>query len=420
MHLLTRHKNAARTLFNLVFINLVVAGIGLVTRVGIANVLGIEGFGRLAFGIAIGTFGLLFVQYGLEKSLVRDLVHFPARFGEILKSSLIVRAFLFFIFVLPLGISSIVFFRLEDESTGIMLVAFAIVVSAFQLNGVYDAWKEMYRHAMFFLIQRFVYFVLIWFVILVPDLRLSLSQVGLFMLAAALFGLLLEYRWALPRINFESAEGTWPSTLFVLRSNILIWVAVLFGHLIVYLSQIVLRIVSGDVALGAFSAAWLFIQLTILLISQVGRIGSEATARFTRPEGSTSQRLRFFVRYVSLMTIIGVLIGMPCILFPELILKIYRPEYSIASETLQILGFYPVVFGPYMAGLQYLISSRMQKTYLAMSVFVGLISVGLNVWLIPLLQSEGAALSVVISGAIASILFVAVSGLHIRRLERTS
>jgi Na+-driven multidrug efflux pump len=66
-----------------------------------------------------------------------------------------------------------------------------------------------------------------------------------------------------------------------------------------------------------------------------------------------------------------------------------------------------------MAGLQYVISTRQQKTYLLMTVFLGLLSIGLNFVLIPLMQGEGAALAVVISQAIAAVIFIVVSIRHL-------
>jgi len=415
-NLMVRHKQLLHTLFSLVFINLVIAGLGLVTRVSIANLIGIESFGKLAFGLAVGTFGLLFVQFGLEKSLVRDLVHLPARFGEIVEASLLVRAILFLAFMAGLIVSAVFFVETNSDTIGISLIILATVASAFSLGGVYDAWKEMRRHAVYYLVQRLTYFTLIWLVIFIPDWDLSLSQIGMFLMVGVIASLLFEFRWAWPRIDFKRKQGLWPSTLFIVHSNIWIWVAVLTGHTVVYLSQIFLKFFSGNVELGGYSAAWLVIQLAILLHSQIGRIGSEATARYTRTDTPASKRMWFYIRYNSVMAGLGLMIGLPCVLFPEVIIKIYSPEYANAAETLRILGFYPIFFGPYMAALQYFISCRLQKSYVASILFVGAISLGLNLWLIPLKQSEGAALSVVISAAITAIVFSTISVLHIRNL----
>ncbi len=416
--LVNRHEKLLSNLFSLVFIHFMVAGIGFVTRVKIANVLGKETFGDLAFAVAVGAYGLMFIQFGLEKSLVRELVHFPERFGELLKASLVVRLALFAVFAIAFVVAILFLMGSPGYSWGMVPVIIATALLAFQLQGVYDAWKEMRRHAVYFMLERCAYFALVWFVILVPFLKLSLGQVGVFMIVAVLTGLFLQYRWALPRIDFKTVEGLRPSTAFIMRSNFWIWLAVLAGLSIDYLSQIILKGYAGSAELGGYSAAWLIAHLAILFLNQVGRIGAEATARHTRPEKTAAERLRFLVKYALLMFVMGALIGMPCILFAEQILRVFRPEYASAAGTLRILGYYPLAYGPFLALLQYIISSRLQKTYFSLIAIVGLVSAGLSFWLIPSMLSVGAAISVIASLCLSLILFAAAAGVHLRTLGK--
>lgn len=418
-HWIGRHEKLLDNLFSLLFIYIAVAGVGFITRVKIANVIGKEAFGDLAFAIAVGTYGLMFVQYGLEKSLVRELVHFPERFGELLKASLVLRLGLFVIFLLVLVVTGPFLLRSPEYSWRMVPVIIATAILAFRLQGVYDAWKEMRRHAIYFMIQRCTYFALVWCVILVPFLSLSLGLVGVFMMAAAVTGIFLQYRWALPRINFAPVEGLRSSTTFVMRSNFWIWLAVLSGLSIDYMSQIILKYRAGSAELGGYSAAWLIPHLAVLFLNQMGRIGAEATARHTRPEKTVGERLRFLAKYAALMTAVGFLIGLPILLFPRHILMVFRPEYADAASTLRLFGLYPLLYGPYLAMLQYVISSRMQKTYFTMITVVGFLSVGLCFWLIPRMQSTGAALSVVVSLGVGLVLFLSATCFHLRNLSKS-
>lgn len=412
------HEKLLSNLFSLLFIHIAVAGVGFITRVKIANVLGKIAFGDLAFGIAVGAYGLMFVQYGLDKSLVRELVHFPKRFGELLKASLILRAVLFLFFLLSLAIAAAILLQHPGYSWGMVPVILATAILAFQLQGVYDAWKEMRRHAIYFMIQRCTYFALVWCVILLPFLSLSLGLVGAFMIVAAVSGLFLQYRWALPRINFAPLDGLRSSTRFIMRSNFWIWLAVLSGLSIDYFSQIILKLYGGSSELGGYSAAWLIVHLAMLFLNQIGRIGAEAMARYTRPDKGISERLRFLTKYTVLMTVMGFLIGLPCLLFPGHILRVFKPEYADAATTLRLFGIYPILYGPYLALLQYVISSRMQRTYFTLITIVGILSIGLSLWLIPQMQGMGAAISVIASLATALALFAAAVGLDLKsRIE---
>lgn len=414
------HGRSLDNLFSLIFIQSIIAGVGFLTRVNVANALGKETFGDLAFAVAIGTYGLMFIQYGLEKSLLRELVHFPDRFGELLKASLALRLGLFAILLLLFVVAGPFYLRASEDSCGMALVLIATVVAAFQLQAVYDGWKEMRRHAVYLLIERCTYFALVWFVILVPFLTLSLVQVGLFMVVAVSVGLFLQYRWAMPRIDFKPVHGLRAATDYIMRSNIWIWLAVLSGLSIEYLNQIILKCYAGSSELGGYSAAWLIARLAILMLTQVGRIGFEATARHTRPDKTPGERLRFLVKYVALMAVLGFLTGLPCILCSERILTVFQPEYATAAGTLRILGLYPLLYGPYLAVLQYVISSRLQRTYFTVITVVSFLSIGICFWLIPGMQSAGAAMSVVISLGLGLVLFLAAVTLQLRNLSKSA
>ena len=405
------------TLFSLVGINLFIAGLSFVTTIFIANTLGKETFGDFSYAVALGTYGLMFVQFGLEKSLVRFLVHYPTRFGELMKASLLLRLLLFILFALIFSIALLLCHHRLGFSWGIVIVIFATTFQAFQLAGVYDAWKKMKRHALYVLIERCTYFGLIWYVILIPFLSLSIELIGVCMITAIIIGLYLQYRWALPRIEFKSIEGTWPSTIFIMRSNIFIWFAVLSGLSIDYLTQIILKWYAGSAVLGEYSVAWKIMSLATLFLAQAGRIGSEAMARHTRPDKTVKERFQFLMKYIALMAALGFLIGLPCLFFSPYLLKVFRPEYANAAETLRLFGLYPFLFGPYLAVLQYAISSGLQITYFALITIAGLLSIGLNLWLIPQMQSKGAVISVIISLAAALILFSAASCLHLISLK---
>jgi O-antigen/teichoic acid export membrane protein len=408
------------TLSSLVGINIFLAGLSFVTTIMVANTLGREQFGDLAFAIALGTYGLMFIQYGLEKSLVRELVHFPKRFGELLKATILLRSTLFVLFIIFLVIAFGFFNHNLGLSWGMVPVILAMVIPGFQLQGVYDAWQEMRRHAVFLMIDRCTYFTLVWAAVLLPFLTLSIGLVGAFMMAGVFAGLFLQYYWAFPRIDFQPVQGSYSATAFIVRSNFWIWLAVLSGLSIDYMSQIILKWYAGSAELGMYNVAWKTTQFALLFLAQAGRIGAEATARHTRPEATAHERIRFLLKYSVLMTAIGFMAGLPFLIAPQYILKLFRPEYANAAETMRLFGIYPIIFGPYLAVLQYIISSRMQIVYFTLITTVGVLSITLSYLLIPRMQGIGAVISVICSLGIALILFVAAVVIHLKGLLKSS
>ena len=409
---LINHGKVAKNVVSLVAIHFVLALLGFITRVKIANILGRESFGDFAFAVAVGTYGAMFVKYGLEKSFVRDLVHFPCRFGELLKASLILRVILFFILMLGFAVVVPRIERGSGYSLRMVPVFLATVLTAYQLQSVYDAWREMRRHAIFFMLEKCVYFVLVWSAVFLPFVDLNLGLIGIFLMVSIIVGLTIQYRWALPRIKFTRVDGLLSAVFFIVRSNFWVWLAVLSGLSLNYLSQIILKLYCGSAELGGFSAALMLVQLAILFLNQVGRVGLEATARHTLPGKTVNQRKYFVVKYALFMALMGLVIGSPCFLFPRAIFHIFRSEYSDAASTLKILGFYPLFYGPYLVVLQYVVSCRMQKIYFGLMVLASAISIGLNVLFIPKLQGIGAAISLVVSLAVSLVLFALVIRRH--------
>lgn len=403
-------------LFSLVVIHTALAGIGFVTRVGMANAIGIDQFGDLAFALAIGAYGQMFVEFGLEKTFVRDLVHFPNRLGEFVKASLCLRFGMFAILAILLTLSTPFLPPSVSDSWELLPALIATVLLAFQLQGVYDAWKEMRRHSIFALVERCLYFASVWLAILTPWFTLSLFRIGLLMLASVSIGLFLQYRWAWRRTDFTPVFGVWKTTVSMSQSNVWIWLASLSGLSIGFLNQIVLRCYAGSAELGKFSAAWLLISVAILVLNQVARVGSEAAARYTRTGTAASEQLRFLTKYVILMAAVGFAMGLPFVLFSGRILTVFRQEYATAAIELRILGLYPMFYAPFLATLQYVISSRLQKTYFALITIVGVNGLVLCLWLIPYMRGIGAAIAVVVSIGIATAIFLTAAGLHLRGL----
>ena len=140
-------------------------------------------------------------------------------------------------------------------------------------------------------------------------------------------------------------------------------------------------------------------------INQIGRLGVTALARFNDGHIDYQSKLKFLFKYLIVMLAAGTSVGLPCILFAEKIIGVFTNEYVDASSVLRILGFYPILFGPYLVFLQQLICSRKQKTYFLLIAISGLTSAALSVLLIPRYGAIGAAYSVILSISFALILF---------------
>ncbi len=404
----TSQKKHAQNLSVLVFVNFLIAGLGFLTRVKIANTLGREGFGLFAYALALGSYGAVIVRFGLDRTFVRDLIHYPRRFGQLVAGSLVLRGLLLVVVILAL-VSWKLTFASSELSWGVIAVVVGTSLMALDLRAVYDSWHKMSRDAVYNLIQRCCYYALIWIVVLfVPD-KLSIGLIGAGTILSAALYLFMQQRWAFRRIEFYKAKESLAKTAIKLGfANLLVWAAAIGCLSFGVLSQLLLKYFRGNAELGGYSACWQIVLLATLLLNQIARIGKPAIARYTGNNPKTNaDRLHFLVRYSGIMLAVAATIGLPSMLFPEIIIgTIFRPEYISAAGTLRILGAYIMVLSVGMVAAQYVLAARMEKTYFASVILGGVLSVSLCLVLIPKFSAFGAALSLLISHSAAMGLYV--------------
>lgn len=419
---LSSQKAHLQNLSVLIVVNFLLAGLGFATRVKIANTLGKEQFGLLAYGLVLGSYGAVFVRFGLERTLIRDLIHYPKRFANLVTASLALRGILLAVVLVALILWKCLVGIGTDLSWGVIAVVLSSSVISLDLQAVYDSWQRMSRHAIYRLVQKCCYFVFIWFVVLSAPDRLSINIIGSAMLGAVTFYLMMQYRWAFKRIDFSRAkESLRKATLALGRENLLVWLAGLGSLSFGALNQLVLKYYKGNAELGGYAAAWQIFALTIIVINQVSRIGKPAIARITRPEISRGLRVRFLAKYAGVMFLAVSPIFLPAMICPKLVLQtLFRPEYVPAAGILRVLSLYIMLFSLGGVASQYLISARMERVYFASVLFGGLLSVVLCFLLIPTLSSMGAALALLIAhGTTMGIYWVAVIN-HVRPLKGNS
>jgi O-antigen/teichoic acid export membrane protein len=402
----------------LVCVNFLIAGLGFFTRVKVANVLGKESFGLLAYGLALGSYGAVIVRCGLDRTLVRDLVHYPRRFGQLVAGSLALRGLLLVVVILAL-VSWKLTFASSELSWSLIAVVVGTSLMALDLRAVYDSWHKISRDAVYNLIQRCCYYALIWIVILfVPD-KLSIGLIGVGIIVSAVLYLFMQQRWAFKRIEFYKAKESPAKAAIKLGfANLMVWAAAIGCLSFGVLNQLVLKYFKGTVELGGYAAAWQIVAIVMLLLNQVARIGKPATARITREGTDRNARRRFLVKYSALMFIAASPIAISSLFCPGLILKIlFRPEYASEAGTLRILGIYVALFSLGLVASQYVIAARMEKLYFTSVIVGGVLSILFCILLIPKSGSMGAAMSLLIAHGISMGLYWIAMILHVRNRE---
>ena len=411
-------KKHIQNLSVLVFVNFLIAGLGFLTRVKIANTLGTEGFGLFAYALALGSYGAVIVRFGLDRTFVRDLIHYPRRFGQLVAGSLVLRGLLLVVVILAL-VSWKLTFASSELSWGVIAVVVGTSLMALDLQAVYDSWQKMSRHAVYNLVQRCCYYALIWAVILFFPDKLSIGLIGGGTMASVALYLFIQQRWAFKRIEFYKAKESLTKVVIKLGfANLMVLAATMGCLSFGVLNQLMLKSFKGTAALGGYAAAWQIVAIAMLLLNQVARIGKPATARITREGTDRNTRRRFLVKYSAVMFAAASPIAIGAMLWPDVILKIlFRPEYAPAAGALRVLGIYIVLFSLGLVASQYLIAARMEKVYFASVIVGGVMSVLFCLFLIPKSGGIGAAISLLIAHGISMGLYWVAMILHVRNCE---
>jgi PST family polysaccharide transporter len=407
IHLLLKEGNRnLNTLFFLLVVNVLIAAIGFVTKIKIANVLGSVNFGILSYGLAISAYIETIVRYGTDKTLVRDIVHQEDRIAEIVTVTMILKLFLFFICLCLL----LIYIKTcqNGENDLVLWIIIGSSLTAFEAKGAYDATNNIRRHCIYFAGFRSIFFFFIWICIFTNANKLTLEYIGIAMTISVCVYMAVQYKWILnrysKRIIFKSINnGIWQ----LLRCNSFVCFAALCALGLTAFNQVILKKYCGADELGVYAAAWQFFWVGNLFILQLSRVGHPILARkLLIDEIRRIELFSFIFKYMAVMVAAILPIALPMIVFPDLIINtFFSQEFSQSITPLRIIGLYLMVISFGVVFSQYIIISRKDKLYMIIVLIFGAISMMLSWFIVPKFQAKGAAISLVLSHGLAIFVF---------------
>jgi O-antigen/teichoic acid export membrane protein len=152
--------NWKSNLINLTVVNAIITIAGFFTSTYIGRSLGPEGFGILAYAVAIGGIIAVNVRFGMDMTLLRDLYHYQDKSKEILVASVILRIIILVICFSTLLILNI--YSVVTLSLGQLLVALSSALIALQLNNYYDFLGKLKKSSIQNMVYKLLYFASIW------------------------------------------------------------------------------------------------------------------------------------------------------------------------------------------------------------------------------------------------------------------
>lgn len=381
--------------------NYVQAAIGLVIQFSLANRLGPEQYGLLSYGLILGTFLYTVVNFGAERTLVRDLVQGRDEHAA-MTASLVLRAVLALAALLV--VAGVVVIADLPRARGLVILFCSVAALFWACWPVawFDAHYLMHRQALIALGEKIVYAVLLF-------VGFSANP-GLTAVAAALFLMLTRGLSLVAQLGV--ARRTWRATTADLRGN-LRWIvkgnayivpAALASLLISYWNPLVLEHQMSAARLGLYSLAFQMMGVVMLLQNQVVRLFFPRVAELVA-EGAdpvlAERKLCLYPLFgwgLSLAVVVPLLLAAPWVLR-----RFFAPEYAQALAPLRVLGAWGVFYGGARLINVFLVNLRLERQYLWCSLGAGLSSVILGLILVPRYGEVGVALAMLISHPMSTI-----------------
>ncbi|NET58676.1 MAG: flippase [Symploca sp. SIO2E6] len=374
-------------------------GVGVIVVALIARYLGPQQFGLLSYAGSLVALFRIFATLGLDRIVIRELVHEPASQKEILGTALILKL-LGSTLAWLLAISTILLIR-PDETLSHYLVAIIAAGTIFETFDAIDFWFQWQIKSKYTVLAKNTAFIIVTclriilisiqasviFVALAMSIELMLGAIGLVIAYQFNRQTLLAWRPSFGRAK-SLLQESWP--LIIAGVAIMIYLRI---------DQVMLGQMVGDEAVGIYavttriSSIWYFIPIGI--VSSVAPSITEAKRSSETLYYSRLQKL------LNLMAVLAYSIAIPMTFLAKPILVLmFGDDYASGGRVLVILVWTGMFWFLGICKSQIWIINEGRTRYNLVEKSIGaVVNILLNFWLIPIYQEMGAAIATLISYA---------------------
>jgi len=385
------------------------AVVGFAVNFYLARRLGAAGYGLVSYGLVAGTIAYTVINFGAERTLVRDLVQ-RSDPDRVLTASLVMR---FLIGVAVVAVLALVLPQVIADVQKMRIVLICTLASVFWAVapvGWFDTKYRMHHHALITLCERSVYAVLVFIVVLQRGAD-SVIGVVLCLLLTRLASTAAQLLIVGRQVAFDVTDLR-SNIRWLMSGNVLIVLATLSNLLISHWNQLALEHRLSSSQLGMFALAFQITAVITLLQGQVIRLFVPRIAELTGKDGDAALARRSVVRYAAFCAALSLVIVVPLyLLAPRVITGLFPPEYAGSVAPLRILCLWSVIYGGGRVINAFLVNLRLNRELLMCSVGGGIVSVALGWLLIPLQGPAGVALALLVGHPVS----IFAQGFFVRR-----
>ncbi len=374
--------------------------ISLVVGVITARYLGPSNYGLIGYGSAYVSFFTAFCSLGLNSVIIKDFIDNPKEQGEAIGSAIVMR-------IVSSILSSIMivsFVAVVDkgEAVTIAVVALCSVGTIFHVFETFNFWFQSQYKSKITSIATFLAYVVtagykIVLLILGKDVRWFAFSTSVDYIVVAVFLYVAYKRYGGERLSFSIRKSK--SLLKVSYNYILSAVMIsVYGQT----DKLLLKHMLDESAVGYFTTAttictmWVFVLQAIVdsMYPTILRLKSENYAQYERK----NRQLYAIVFYVSCF------VSVAFIVFGDFGVKLlYGEAYMPAADILKVVSWYTAFSYLGVARNAWIVSEGKQKYLKYIYGAAAILNVVMNLILIPIMGTIGAATATLITQILTSI-----------------
>ncbi len=358
-----------------------------------AKMLGSDLFGYYTYGIVFHTMLFIIVQFGMDKTLVRDLVQ-EKEAEKILISATVLK--LGFSLLAILLITSWALFWVGMEWKKLLIVL--ICTLAGSLYGVspkawFDYTGQVRKHALYMFLDKLIFFVGALLILFFARTDQIIVHICLVLLLGRLTLVGLEWRYVFQTTRQRFDAALKPIIKSLLFRNSWVWLAAIGNLMMTNMNQFLLESKLGTTQLGQYGLALQLISLILLVQSQVLRLSAPSIAEVTK--ASDGRRIRRSLRNHSLLTFgLSLAVLVPVYLLTPLFIRYFLGHsFDQAIPIFKVFCLWGLVYGQALICNQYLLSLHLQRYYFYIALSFGILSIFLAYLFIGWFGAVGAVFS---------------------------
>jgi len=386
---LTAHQDMLHNVVGLAFFNFVGGLCVVATQVKLANYFGASVYGIYSYCLAIGEVGAMFVRYGRNKTMVRDLIQYPEK-----RDSLVVSTFFLSLTNLVLFLT-VTFACHETLDIEVNWTYFLLILSpcfmSLSMSPVYESLRMMSWDSIYNLLQKFAFLAIIW-ALFGLKFQVSLLTVGVIVVFTWIAVGLMEYYEVGTQLHINFIKKVSIRELWQLyKDNFIIFLSCVTGVAFGPVLNLILNSYADSRSVGIYAAGLQIYLICLFVNNQISRVGNPMMAEAGKQDCPVARRRSLVFRYAVVMLLTSLPFALPLLFCSSwLTSQLFTDEYAELARYLPIMAGYVIAVSVGVVFEQYMISMRFDKAYFAIYVASAIATLLTALWLIPLYGTLGA------------------------------